>query len=49
MKEPVALLLKNMSMDDMHLTLTIIVAANDRLIRTAMLNIYGPPPTATPP
>ena len=49
MKAPVALLLENMSMDDMHLTLSVIVAANNRLIRTAMMSVYGPPPTATPP
>lgn len=40
-KGPVGLFVANMPEDDLQLTLSVIATANDRLIRSAMLEIYG--------
>lgn len=40
-KGPMGLYVEKMSEEDLQLTLSVIATANDRLIRTAMLDIYG--------
>lgn len=40
-KSPMGLFVEKMSEEDLELTLSVIATANDRLIRTAMLDIYG--------
>jgi len=40
-KAPIAMYMEKMSTDDMYLTLTVIAACHDRMIRNAMLDISG--------
>lgn len=40
-KSPICLYIEKMSEEDLELTLSVIATANDRIIRTCMLDIYG--------